>query len=121
MKGIVFDDIIKVMKGLKHFLNFLKLAFGPPFASGSDACGPPFAFGWKFLNHSKDVFFASKVNNFMKEMVFDYIVKVLKSFKQYLEISSMYNLSTAVHASLILVSYAWMNRVKWSTLMSMYL
>ena len=44
MKGIVFDDIIKVMKGLKHFLNFLKFACGPPFASGSDACGPPFGF-----------------------------------------------------------------------------
>ena len=56
MKEIVFDDIIKVLKGLKHFLNFSKFSCGPPFASASDACGPPFGFGWKFLNHSKDVF-----------------------------------------------------------------
>ena len=60
MKEIVFDDIIKVLKGLKNFLNFSKFTCGPPFASASDACGPPFGFGWKFLNHSKDVFFGPK-------------------------------------------------------------
>ena len=60
MKEIVFDDILKVSKGLKHFLNFLKFPCGPPFASASDACGPPFGFRSKFLNHSKHVFFRPK-------------------------------------------------------------
>ena len=30
MKEIVFDDILKVSKGFKHFLNFLKFPCGPP-------------------------------------------------------------------------------------------
>ena len=45
MKEIVFDDILKVSKGLKHFLNFFKFPCGPPFASASDACSHPFGFG----------------------------------------------------------------------------
>ena len=44
MKEIVLDDILKVSKPLKHFFNFIKFPWGPPFASASDACGPPFAF-----------------------------------------------------------------------------
>ena len=48
MKEIVFDDIIKVLKGLKHFLNFSKFPCGPPFASASDACGPPLVLGENF-------------------------------------------------------------------------
>ena len=57
MKGIVFDDIIKVMKGLKHFLNFSKFGCGPSFANGSDACGPPFGFSLKFSKSFKRFFF----------------------------------------------------------------
>ena len=44
MKEIVLDDILKVSKTLKHFFIFLKFHCGPPFASASDACGPPSAF-----------------------------------------------------------------------------
>ena len=47
-------------EGFKHFWNFLKFCFGPPFGSASDACGPPFGFGSKFLNHSKRVFMRRK-------------------------------------------------------------
>ena len=60
MKEILFDDIVKVLKSFKHIMNFSKFSCGPPFASGSDACGPPFGFWWKFLNHSKDVFLGPK-------------------------------------------------------------
>ena len=60
MKEIVFDDILKVSKGLKHFFNFVKFPCGPPFESASDACGPPFVFRSKFLNHSKPVFMRPK-------------------------------------------------------------
>ena len=83
MKEIVFDHIIKLSKGFKQFLNFLKFLCGPPFASASYASGPPFAFGSKFLNHSKHVFFASKVNNFMQEIVFDHIIKVSKGLSTF--------------------------------------
>ena len=48
MKEIVFDDILKISKGLKQFLNFLKFPCGPPFASASDACGPPLVLGQNF-------------------------------------------------------------------------
>ena len=44
IKEIVLDDLFKVSKGLKHFCNFLKFSCGPPFASASDPCGPPFGF-----------------------------------------------------------------------------
>ena len=44
LKKILLDDFFKVWKGLKHFFNFLKFSCGPPFASASDACGPPFGF-----------------------------------------------------------------------------
>ena len=60
MKKIVLDDIFIVLKGLKHFFNFLKFSCGPPFVSASDACGPPFCFGSKFLNVSKRVFMSRK-------------------------------------------------------------
>ena len=60
MKEIVLDDSFKVLEGLKNFLNFLKFSSGPPFACASDACGPPFGFGSKFLNHSKRIFMARK-------------------------------------------------------------
>ena len=60
MKKIVLDDSFKVSDGFKHFWNFLKFSFGPPFGSASDACGPPFGFGSKFLNHSKRVFMRPK-------------------------------------------------------------
>ena len=55
MKEIVLDDILKVSKALKHFFNFIKFPWGPPFAIASDACGPPFAFDWKFQNPLKRV------------------------------------------------------------------
>ena len=60
MKKKVFDDSLKVWEGLKDFLNFLKFPCGPPFGSGSDACGSPFGFESKFLNHSKRVFMRPK-------------------------------------------------------------
>ena len=60
MKEIVFDHIIKVWKGFKHFLNFLKFPCGAAFASASDACRPPFGFGSKFLNYLKHVFLRPK-------------------------------------------------------------
>ena len=56
MKKIVLDYLFIVLKGLKHFLNFLKFSCAPPFGSASDACGPPFGFRLKFLNLSKRVF-----------------------------------------------------------------
>ena len=55
MKEIVLDDILKVSKALKHFFNFIKFPWGPPFAIASDACGPPFAFDWNFQNPLKRV------------------------------------------------------------------
>ena len=60
MKKIVLDDSFKVSEAFKHFLNFLKFFFGPPFGSASDACGPPYGFGSKFLNYSKRVFWRRK-------------------------------------------------------------
>ena len=44
IKEIVLDDFFKVWKGFKYFVNFSKFSCGPPFASASDACGPPFGF-----------------------------------------------------------------------------
>ena len=61
MKEIVLDDSFTVLESLKHFLNFLKFSCGPPFACGSDACGPPhLVLRSKFLNHSKRIFMAPK-------------------------------------------------------------
>ena len=60
MKKIVLDDFFIVLKGLKHFLNFLKFSCGPPFGSASYACGPSFGFESKFLNLSKRVFMSPK-------------------------------------------------------------
>ena len=60
MKKIVLDDIFIVLKGLKHFFNFLKFSCGPPFGSASDVCGPPFGFRSKLLNLSKFVFMSPK-------------------------------------------------------------
>ena len=86
MKEIVFDHIIKVSKGFKHFLNFLKFPCGPPFASASDACGRPLWFSVKISKSFKTCFFASKVNNFMKEIVFDHMIKVSKTFKYFMNL-----------------------------------
>ena len=58
IKKLVLNDSCKVLKGLKQFLNFLKFPCGPLFACASNACGPPFGFGSKFLNHSKSIFLA---------------------------------------------------------------
>ena len=60
MKKIVLDDSFKVSEAFKHFWNFFKFSFGPPFGSASDACGPPFDFGSTFLNHSRRVFMRRK-------------------------------------------------------------
>ena len=56
IKKIVLHDCIKVSKGFKHFLNFFKFSCGPTFASASDACGPPFGFGSKFIIFNSKTF-----------------------------------------------------------------
>ena len=64
MKEIVFDHIIKVSKAFKQFLNFLKFLCGPPFASASDACGPPpFVLGQNFYI-IKNMFFCVQSEEF---------------------------------------------------------
>ena len=60
MKEIVLDDSFTVLESLKKFFNFLKFSCGPPFACAGDACGTPFGFRSKFLNHSKRIFIAHK-------------------------------------------------------------
>ena len=60
MKKIVLDYSFKVSEAFKHFWNFFKFSFGPPFGSASEGYGPPFGFGSKYLNHSKGVFMRRK-------------------------------------------------------------
>ena len=48
IKEIVFDHIIKVSKGLNHFLNFLKFPCGPRLQVQVTPVVPPLVFGQNF-------------------------------------------------------------------------
>ena len=84
IKKIVLHDPFKVSKGFKHFLNFSKFSYGPPFASASDACGPPLWFWLKLSKSLKTCSYGSKLIFFIEKIVLHDSFNVWKGFKHFL-------------------------------------